>query len=1164
MCPRDENLSPMSFCPGDERLVQLLEEQLDRSELADIEQHLERCGHCQETLEGLTRERFSFVEWRPWSDADHAPDGGPGSSFDGSAPALDRGPSRRRRPEGSSATRHPPTQPSAAGPDRPTEEAPTVEGYEILERLGQGGMGVVYRARQHGLERLVALKMIRGGSHAAPEHLARFRIEARSVARLRHPNVVQIYDVGQVDGLPFVALELLEGGSLEHRVAGTPQPERASAELLVTLAGAVDAAHRAGVLHRDLKSANVLFADDGTPKIADFGLAKRLDEEDGQTHSGQVMGSPSFMAPEQARGKGREVGPPADLYSLGAILYEMLTGRPPFKGPSAMDTLLQVVNDDPIPPSRLRPGLSRDLETICLKCLAKEPRRRYDSAEALAEDLRRHLTGTPILARRIGLRERAWKWSRRQPASATLAALALAAALGMVVAGLRAREAEQALGEKAEATRFKVAVAVADGRRALAEGSLRYDQVGLSGLLVETRSDPRLAGAHAEVEALIEDLGRLRDRLEKFRADREHLEAFRHLRREAQLRDTQFVGFGLYGDVEAIRAAAGAALDQFGAGDAPAAPALPDALTAEEKAEVEQGRFELLLIRAEAVSRPIGGEDPRRQADLALEILDRAARLKTPSRAYHLLRAECLARKGDEAGADGERKAADAIPATDAFGRVLNGQELYRRQKWLAAIEEFDKALRLEPDQFRAQLLMAVCQLQVQRTDLAKANLTACLQREPKAICLYLLRGVAYGEEGYRRQKLAREASPRLIALEAEAEAQFEAAEADYRTALALKPDPSAHYALLINRGGLRLRRHHLDEAVVDLARAIELNPGHVTAYITLGQAYRRQGRMDEAVEQFTKGLRLKPGMAALYRSRGLARLDRGKPSPEAREASLLDFTEAIRLEPPGSPESAADRTRRARLLLIAGRPADALADCEAALRAVPDDPEGLLGRVKSLHDLKRFDEVVGACDDALGKGKPTAELFEFRGLARASRQEYSGAIQDYTQALTLDPSRPTALIQRGWAYLVSDAPKLALHDFDEAIRLAPEEPDAYNGRGFARVLHGQYRAAVLDAEESLRHGPADPRTPYNAARVYAKAAAAATEGPRRNLGQVEVANGYLDRAQALIRLALERLPADQRGAFWGDVIQADPALAAIRQRPKFSQMAGQFGRQAK
>ncbi len=230
--------------------------------------------------------------------------------------------------------------------------------------------------------------------------------------------------------------------------------------------------------------------------------------------------------------------------------------------------------------------------------------------------------------------------------------------------------------------------------------------------------------------------------------------------------------------------------------------------------------------------------------------------------------------------------------------------------------------------------------------------------------------------------------------------------------------------------------------------------------------------------------------MAALYRGRALARLDRGRPSPEARELAILDLGEAIRLERPGSLESAADRARRARLHLIAGRPLEALADCEAALRAAPSDPEALLGRVKALLELKRFDEVVGACDDALARGKASAELFECRGLARSSRQEYTGAIQDFTQALALEPGRPVPLIQRGWAYLASDAPKLALGDFDEAIRIAPDEPDGYNGRGFARVLQGQHQAGVLDAEESLRHGPADARTAYNAARVYARAAA--------------------------------------------------------------------------
>jgi tetratricopeptide (TPR) repeat protein len=305
--------------------------------------------------------------------------------------------------------------------------------------------------------------------------------------------------------------------------------------------------------------------------------------------------------------------------------------------------------------------------------------------------------------------------------------------------------------------------------------------------------------------------------------------------------------------------------------------------------------------------------------------------------------------------------------------------------------------------------------------------------------------------------------------------------------------------------------------------------------------------------------------MAALHRGRALARLGPGRSSEESREAAIADLTEAIRLERPGTADSAADRARRARLHLIAGRPLEALADSEAALRAAPNDPEALLGRVKALLELKRFDEVVSAADDALARGKPSAELLEYRGLARSSRRDFSGAIPDFTQALALEPGRPIPLIQRGWAYLASDAPRLALSDFDEAVRIAPNEPDGYSGRGFARVLHGQHQAGVLDADESLNHGPADARSAYNAARVYARAANSVTaDAPRRNLGQIELANRYSDRAQALVRLALDRLPADRRAAFWDDVIQADPALAAVRQRPKFSRMAGQLGTQSR
>ncbi|HEX5442202.1 MAG TPA: serine/threonine-protein kinase, partial [Pirellulales bacterium] len=289
--------------------------------------------------------------------------------------------------------------------------ATLMPGYEILAELGRGGMGVVYQARHKSLARLVALKMILSGAHASAGDLARFKSEAEAVARLQHENIVQIYEVGEHEGKPFFALEFCPGGSLDRKLAGTPLRPRDAAQLTESLARAVQAAHAAKVVHRDLKPANVLLAADGRPKITDFGLAKKLDDA-GVTATGMVMGTPSYMAPEQASGA-KDVGPAADIYALGAILYELLTGRPPFKGATPLDTMVQVTRIEPVPPRQLQPTVPRDLETICLKCLEKAPAKRYPTAQALGEDLCRYLDGKPVVARPVGVAGRTVRWVRR-------------------------------------------------------------------------------------------------------------------------------------------------------------------------------------------------------------------------------------------------------------------------------------------------------------------------------------------------------------------------------------------------------------------------------------------------------------------------------------------------------------------------------------------------------------------------------------------------------------------------------------------------------------------------------------------------------------------------------------------------------------------------------
>jgi serine/threonine protein kinase/tetratricopeptide (TPR) repeat protein len=385
----------------------------------------ELCGDCPELLPELERRIAALEHMNGLADAPETVTVAPDSRVDSV--------------ESEAATLDPyaTLPPTSSGQDSAAvevlKEGPTVPGYHVLGVLGRGGMGVVYKALQTKLGRVVALKMILHAEHAGDQERQRFQGEAEAVARLQRPNIVQIFEVGEQRGLPYFALEFCPGGSLDRKLAGSPLPPREAAQLVQTLALAMQAAHDKGILHRDLKPANVLLAEDGTPKITDFGLAKKLDEE-GQTHTGAVMGSPPYMAPEQAGGKTKDIGPAVDIYALGAILYELLTGRPPFKGTTVSDTLRQVISDEPVPPRRLQPSVPRDLETICLKCLQKQATRRYDTAQSLADDLDRFRLGEPIRARPISAPERLLRWARRSPRVAALSAVVVFLVLLLLVA----------------------------------------------------------------------------------------------------------------------------------------------------------------------------------------------------------------------------------------------------------------------------------------------------------------------------------------------------------------------------------------------------------------------------------------------------------------------------------------------------------------------------------------------------------------------------------------------------------------------------------------------------------------------------------------------------------------------------------------------------------
>jgi tRNA A-37 threonylcarbamoyl transferase component Bud32 len=422
--------SNQGSCPDAATLRQLLNDELAAAEQAPLQQHIDACPACQQTVERLI------------------------GTLPGPLEAIASGEGTLRL-AGAAA---PPTEPAPAAPVQ-------VPGYEVLGEIGRGGMGVVYKARQLRPDRVVALKMLLAGRHAAPQERTRFLHEAEAVARLQHPGIVALYEAGQLGDLPYFTLEFVPGGSLADRLRGTPLPPGDAARLVEQVARGVQYAHERGIVHRDLKPANVLLSfreppapaagntqgsrlAEAVPKITDFGLAKNLTVNAALTPTGAVFGTPSYMAPEQAKGAAGQVGAPADVYALGAILYECLTGRPPFQGPTAADTLLQVLQCEPAAPSVLQRGVPRDLDTICLKCLGKDPRRRYATALEAADDLRRFQAGEPIRARPVGRGERLVKWCRRHPGVAGLsAALVL---LVLVAGGLVTWQWRQAVTALAE------------------------------------------------------------------------------------------------------------------------------------------------------------------------------------------------------------------------------------------------------------------------------------------------------------------------------------------------------------------------------------------------------------------------------------------------------------------------------------------------------------------------------------------------------------------------------------------------------------------------------------------------------------------------------------------------------------------------------------------
>jgi serine/threonine-protein kinase len=651
-----------------------------------------------------------------------------------------------------------------AAPPSPVGGPFEVPGYEVLGELGRGGMGVVYKARQGPpLNRFVALKVIRPDGLGTEAALARFRTEAGAIAHLQHPNIVQIHDFGVHQGQPYCALEWVEGGTLSARLAGVPVAPREAAELTATLARAVHHAHERGIVHRDLKPANVLLAvgqdsnpvgkktgsescpTSWVPKIADFGLAKRLDVQDGHTATGEILGTPSYMAPEQAEGRPEDVGPAADVYALGGILYVLLTGRPPFQAETPLATLEQVRLQEPVAPHLFQPRTPRDLETVCLACLRKEPGRRYASAAALAEDLQRFLKGEPVRMRRTPPWERLLKWARRHPARALLGGTGVlaTAAVGLVLLLADARERLRLAGVRAEVDRE-----VGAGQLALTRGEWAEAQRHYGSALERIEAEPALADlrwnyaqrAFAEVELdqaadAEADFGRAEEALRRapnpgvdysllltrgqLHLRRNDLEAARDdFRKAAELRPDDWLALFSLAHVYRRQARSDEALRAIRRAEAADVPEAVRARLATEEGNILYlaRQYEAAMERCAAVeSAAPAYAEAYRVHGLALAAQGDYPRAACAFDAYF--------RNGGTGDGDvfracghthlrlGDYRAAQAdytealrflAPAGDADARadlyLHRGWAYFFHEAWPPAVADFDEALRLRPD----------------------------------------------------------------------------------------------------------------------------------------------------------------------------------------------------------------------------------------------------------------------------------------------------------------------------------------------------------------------------------------------------------------------------------------------------------------------------------
>lgn len=702
-----------------------------------------------------------------------------------------------------------PVEETALPNEKNSSSAPPSElsDYDVNRLLGQGAMADVYKARHRRLNRDVALKMFQTGRLLTSREAYRIRTEAEAMARLGHPNIVQIFEIGQKDGAPFLALELAEQGTLAQKLQKFPFTPRAAAELIETLARAVQHAHDRQVIHRDLKPANVLFTAGGVVKITDFGLAKVIREDEASaadaTRTGEALGTPRYMAPEQAAGDHDRVAETTDVYALGTLLYECLTGQAPFVATGVADTLQKIRFDDPLPPRRLQSGIPRDLETICLQCLQKAPERRYASALHLADDLHRFLHFEPIHARPTPVWEHVLKWCRRKPAHAALIGLGSLAAFSAIAAAIIIPQREY---RRVAGLRREVVDLMQEGRAALDRDEVEAAQARFQSAWQIVRAEPALSDHEMSVTGWLDHSRNAANRYQW--KQRVPPRAYDERRDEALLLSLLLVPFREK-PVPVAREAIQAAFE----------------LTLPGDRAWQLEREQLILLDAELRSLEAGPAE-------GLALLDATGEFS--SRRFYLARAEFLSRLGQFSEAAAARELAEQFPQPPGVRQFVIGMERLRQRQFEAAWNDFEEVLAAEPEHFAARLFQALCCLSLKRFGEARVALTACIAQRPFFGWSHFYRGQA---------ELAASDSQRALQ--------------DFERALEGRPSETLRFVALTQLGLARLDQKQAGLAVESLAQAARLLPDEPLAWLHLAGAEASDGDSERAAQHCAKALSL-------------------------------------------------------------------------------------------------------------------------------------------------------------------------------------------------------------------------------------------------------------------------------------------------------------------